>query len=120
MPYVPAAARALYRQRKRDRKCIKCGAGLQEADVLMCIEHHADFLDYRAKYARSPKGLKVNAKLKAKWRKARRDKGLCIDCPAGSTTKAEPGGSRCEPHRAAMRVIRARYLDRVEAARAAA
>ena len=41
---------------------------------------------------------------------------LCIDCPVAAPQPAAPDGIRCETHRAAMRVIRARYLDRQEAA----
>ena len=51
-----------------------------------------------------------------KRRAARLAAKLCIDCPVAAPQPAAPDGIRCETHRAAMRVIRARYLDRQEAA----
>lgn len=73
--------------------------------------------DEAARLERRRESLRAaTARHHAKRRAARLAAKLCIDCPVAAPQPAAPDGIRCETHRAAMRVIRARYLDRQEAA----
>ena len=110
MPWTAADARARYQRLKAARKCIRCAAGLQDADgveCLECAEEHRDRVDARAQ---TRAGKRARARIAHRLRERRKSLGLCVWC----LRAARPGTTKCEHHHHTSKVSRADYLDRKE------
>lgn len=112
-PESLAAKRAQYDQRKADRRCVCCNAGLQDLDGVRCVECHEIAARARAKSRqRDPDGYRRrDAERTARrralnpeaWNARQRERrlehkinGLCSDC----NEPALEDNVRCQFHRA--------------------
>lgn len=111
MTWTAADARARYQRLKAERKCIRCAAGLQEADGVECVEcadaHRARVLAR----AKTKAGKRTRARIAKRLRTRRKREGLCIWCKR----PARPGTGKCDRHHETAKLATIAYRDRMEA-----
>lgn len=100
--------------RRSRRLCVRCEAGLTDEDGVTCVDCTATLHAATTKYNHTAKGRATASRRVAGLYRRRRVAKLCVG-GCGKTTER----ARCDECEADKKLVRADYLDRKEATRAA-